>query len=183
MIPGTRMEQPARYAKPMIILHWGIFLLMIGVFASIELRVLFEKGTEARELAKSIHFMLGLSVLLLAIIRLKFKFGSTTPPIQPPSGVFISWLARLGHLLLYVIIIGLPLAGWMTLSAAGKPISFWGLELPPLLAENKELAKTIKDCHKLVGNLAYYLIGAHVLIALFHHYIRRDNTLRRMLPW
>lgn len=183
MTSAAHIAQPARYAKPMIILHWAIFLLMIGVFASIELRVLFEKGTEARELAKSIHFMLGLSVLLLAVIRLKFKFSSATPPIQPPSGAVIRWLTRLGHLLLYVVIIGLPLAGWMTLSAAGKPIPFWGLELPPLLAENKDLAKTIKDCHKLVGSLAYYLIGVHALMALFHHYIRRDNTLRRMLPW
>jgi cytochrome b561 len=68
------------------------------------------------------------------------------------------------------------------LSAAGKPIPFFGLELPPLIGENKELAKTIKEVHETGGTVGYYLIGLHTAAALFHHYLVRDNTLRRMLP-
>jgi cytochrome b561 len=156
-----------RYAKPMIALHWLMLLLLIVVFACIESRELFEKGTEAREFVKTLHYMFGLTVLLLVIVRLGFKFGSPAPAIYP---------------VLYALMIGMPIAGWLTLSAAGKPIPFFGLELPALVAENKALADEIKTVHKTVGKAAYFLIGAHAVAALFHHYIRRDNTLRRMLP-
>jgi len=65
---------------------------------------------------------------------------------------------------------------------AGKPVPFFGLELPPLASENKDLAKTIKEIHETVGEVGYYLIGLHAAAALFHHYILADNTLKRMLP-
>ena len=76
----------------------------------------------------------------------------------------------------------MPILGWLILSAAGKPIPFCGLELPPLIAENKELAKNLKEIHETIGVLGYYLIAIHVLAALYHHHIRKDNTLTRMLP-
>jgi cytochrome b561 len=76
----------------------------------------------------------------------------------------------------------MPLTGWLMLSAAGKPIPFFGLELPALIGENKALAKQIKEVHEFVGTTGYYLIGLHAAVALFHHYLRHDNTLTRMLP-
>lgn len=68
------------------------------------------------------------------------------------------------------------------LSAAGKPIPFFGLELPALTNENKELSKSIKEIHATAGTVGYYLIGLHAFAGLFHHYVMRDNTLIRMLP-
>ena len=91
-------------------------------------------------------------------------------------------LATLASLALYAIMIGMPLAGWLLLSAAGKPIPFFGLQLPALIGPDKALAGQIKEVHELVGTLGYFLIGAHAAAALFHHYIKRDNTLLRMLP-
>jgi cytochrome b561 len=76
----------------------------------------------------------------------------------------------------------MPVAGWMILSAEGKPIPFWGLELPGLIAENKETGEFIEEIHELAGQAGYFLIGFHALAALFHHYFLRDNTLTRMLP-
>ena len=90
--------------------------------------------------------------------------------------------AKLGHLALYGLMIGLPLLGWALLSAAGKPIPFFGLELPALVAKNKELADTLKELHETIGVLGYYLIGIHVAAALYHHHIRKDDTMTRMLP-
>lgn len=78
--------------------------------------------------------------------------------------------------------IGMPLLGWLVLSAGGKPIPFFGLELPALIGENKPLAKQLKERHETVGTLGYYLIGLHVGAALVHHYIKRDDTLIRRLP-
>ncbi|HEY8219812.1 MAG TPA: cytochrome b/b6 domain-containing protein, partial [Methylobacter sp.] len=71
---------------------------------------------------------------------------------------------------------------WLILSAAGKPIPFFGLHLPALISENKPLAKALAEIHKTIGTAGYFLIGLHAAAALFHHYIVRDNTLRRILP-
>jgi cytochrome b561 len=90
--------------------------------------------------------------------------------------------AKLGHLALYALMIGMPLLGWLSLSAAGKPIPFFGLELPALTGANKEFAKQLKELHETIGTVGYYLIGLHVAAALYHHRIKRDNTMARMLP-
>lgn len=78
--------------------------------------------------------------------------------------------------------IGLPLAGWLILSAAGKPIPFFGMQLPPLVGQNIDLAKQIKEVHETVASISFTLIGAHAAAALYHHYKMRDNTLIRMMP-
>jgi len=76
----------------------------------------------------------------------------------------------------------MPLGGWVLLSASGKPIPFFGLQLPALLGENKGLADLIKEIHETGGTVGYFLVGFHATAALFHHYIKRDDTLVRMLP-
>ena len=91
-------------------------------------------------------------------------------------------LAKLVHLALYALMIVMPLLGWALLSAAGKPIPFFGLELPAMIAENKETGKWLKEIHQTIGTVGYYLIGIHAVAALFHHYVVKDNTLVRMLP-
>jgi cytochrome b561 len=87
------------------------------------------------------------------------------------------------HVALYVLMIGLPLVGWLILSASGKPVPFFGLQLPALVGENKALADLFKEIHETGGTVGYFLIGLHAAAALFHHYVVRDNTLRRMLPF
>lgn len=171
-----------RYNVITISLHWLTFFLMVAVYAFIELRELFPKGSDPRETMKSIHFMLGLSVLLLVFPRLIARFLGTTPAITPEPPAWQQTAAKLTHLALYLIMIVMPLLGWLVLSAAGKPIPFFGMELPALIAKDKELGKWLKEIHETVGELGYYLIGLHVLATLYHHYFQRDNTLSHMLP-
>ncbi len=70
----------------------------------------------------------------------------------------------------------------LLLSAAGKSIPFFGLQLPALIGESKSLADVIKEIHEIGGTVSYFLIGLHAAAALFHHYFVLDDTLRRMLP-
>jgi cytochrome b561 len=70
----------------------------------------------------------------------------------------------------------------LILSAANKPIPFYGFELPALIAPDMDTAKFIKGWHERIGNWGYWLIGLHALAGLYHHYVQRDNTLVRMLP-
>ena len=175
-------DKPTRYSRPIILLHWLTLLLLIGVYAFIEGREFFPKGTEMRELMKTMHYMLGLTVFLAVMLRVLFRLGSRSPRIDPPPGWLSQQLAAFMHLALYLLMIGMPIAGWLMLSAAGKPIPFYGLELPALIDENKSLADSIKSLHKTAGNVGYLLIAAHAVAGLYHHYIKRDNTLKRMLP-
>ncbi len=78
--------------------------------------------------------------------------------------------------------LGMPLMGWVILSAEGKDIPFFGLTLPPLVGVNEALAHDVEEIHEAVGEAGYWLIGLHAAAGLFHHYLLKDNTLLRMLP-
>lgn len=172
----------SRYGSLSIGMHWLMLLLFIGVYACIEGRELYPKGSDPREALKNWHYMLGMLVFILVWVRLGARFSGPTPDIQPRPPAWQEGLAKLLHLALYALMIVMPLTGWLLLSASGKTLPFFGLQLPALMAENKELAKTIKEVHETIGTAGYYLIGLHVVAALYHHYVMRDNTLARMLP-
>lgn len=171
-----------RYGSLSIGLHWFMLLLLVAVYACIELRGYFPKGSDPRAALKSWHYMLGLSVFVLAALRFVVNMTSVVPRIEPnpPGWQMVS--AKLLHLALYALMFAMPLAGWVLLSAEGDPIPFFGLQLPALVGENKNLAESIKEIHETVGTVGYFLIGLHAAAALFHHYVVGDNTLRRMLP-
>lgn len=171
-----------RYGSLSIGLHWLILILLAAVYASIELHELFPKGSDPRAALKALHFMLGLSILGLVLLRMGVRLSGPTPRIEPEPVNWQRLSAKFMHIALYVLMIGMPLVGWLMLSAAGKPIPFFGLQLPALIGENKDLAKQIEEMHEIVGTAGYFLIGLHAAAALFHHYIKRDNTLSRMLP-
>jgi cytochrome b561 len=163
-------------------LHWFTLLLLAAVYACIELRELFPKGSDLREGLKTWHFMLGLSVLILAALRLAVRMTGALPRVEPESPGWQKQLAVLMHYALYGFMIAMPLAGWLMLSAAGKPIPFFGLHWPALMGESKNVAEFIKEIHETGGTVGYFLIGFHAAAALFHHYLLGDGTLRRMLP-
>lgn len=179
----TNQDANLRYNAVTITLHWITFILIVAAYTFIELRELFPKGSDPRETMKAIHFMLGLSVLLLFVPRLIARFVGTTPAITPEPPAWQQTAAKLTHVALYLFMIIMPVLGWFVLSAAGKPIPFFGLELPALIGKNKELAKFLKEIHEVIGEFGYYLIGLHVLATLYHHYFQRDNTLSHMLPF
>ncbi len=172
-----------RYSPLLIALHWFMFVLLVVVFVTIEIRGEFPRGSDARELVKALHFMLGISVLLLVVIRLAMRLSSKTPAIVPTPSLWENLLAKVVHITLYAFMIFMPVAGWIILSAEGHGVPFFGLELPPLVDKNPELAEQAESLHKQIGSFGYYLIALHVVAGLFHHYVKRDNTLRRISPF
>ena len=171
-----------RYGSVSIGLHWLTLALLVGVYACIELRELYPKGSEPREALKDWHFMLGLTVLVLVALRLLSRLVGGSPAVVPPLPLWQERLASAIHVALYVLMFVMPILGWLVLSAAGKPIPFFGARLPALMGENKNLAGQLKELHETIGTIGYFLIGMHALAALFHHFVTRDNTLVRMLP-
>lgn len=173
---------PQRFSALSIVLHWFMVLLISAAYATILLRENYPKGTDIREGLKSWHFMLGLSILALVVVRIIVRTIKSTPPIMPQPPAWQALLARITHFGLYAFMLAMPVAGWVILSASGKAIPFFGMELPALVDPNKDLAEQVEDLHEAVASIGYFLIGLHALAALFHHYIVKDNTLRRMLP-
>lgn len=171
-----------RYGSLSIGLHWLMLLLFIAVYGCIELRGFYPKGSDPREALKTWHSMLGMLVFVFVWLRLAARLSGPTPGIRPEPSGWQQLSAKLMHLALYAFMIAMPLIGWLLLSASGKPVPFFGLELPALIGKSKDLASQIKEIHEFLGTAGYYLIGLHAAAALYHHYIKTDNTLTRMLP-
>lgn len=170
------------YGSLSIAMHWLVLALLVGVYACIELREFFPRGSGLRDGLKMWHFMLGLSVFGLVFVRLALRLFTPSPVPPAQTARWQQVLADWMHAALYVFLIAMPLLGWLTLSAGGKVIPFFGLELPPLLAPNKAFGHTLEDIHTTIGTLGYYLIGLHAAAALYHHYFIHDDVLTRMLP-
>jgi superoxide oxidase len=169
-----------RYGRLSIVLHWITLALLIGVYACIELREMYPRGSELREALKMWHFMLGLTVFVLVWVRIAARLMGNTPPIVPTAPRWQLIIANIVELALYGLMIVLPILGWVTLSAEGKPIPYFGVQLPALVGESKALAERTEELHVTLATVGYFLIGLHAAAALFHHYVRRDNTLERM---
>ena len=171
-----------RYGSLSIALHWLMVLLFIGVYACMEFSDSYPKGSDTRALLKGLHFSFGMCILILVWVRIAARVMAPTPEIVPTIPAWQVLFSKLIHLVLYVFMIGMPLAGYIGRMLAGKVTYVFGIALPVFLDVNKDMAENIFDLHETIGNLGYYLIGLHAVAALFHHYIKRDNTLSRMLP-
>lgn len=170
-----------RYGLLSISMHWLMLVLIVAVYACIELRENFPKGSDIRAAFKTWHYMLGLSVFCLIWLRMLFRVVAPHPIIEPPLPSWQANLSKLMYAALYLFMIAMPLLGWLALSAENDPIPFFGMQWPALINPDKQLAGTLEEIHEAVGNIGYFLIGIHAAAALYHHYVRRDNTLRRMI--
>lgn len=171
----------AGYGWPAIALHWLVLGIIAGSYATMELKSIFPKGTSGREAMATWHYTLGLCVFFLVWLRLAIRVAGAEPVTDPPLPAWQARSASVVHWALYALMIGLPLLGWLTLSAKGTPVPSFGIQLPALTGENKELAKRFKEIHEAVATAGYFVIGLHAAAALYHHYVRRDNTLKLML--
>ena len=171
-----QLSSPA-YSRLSVALHWLMLLLLAAVYATILMRENYPGGSEIRQALKAWHFSLGLTVFALVWVRVVARrFGGVG---HRPGGV-AAWVAGGMHLALYGFMIAMPLLGWITLSAEGDPVRLFGLGLPPLTGPNEALAEQVGEIHETLGTVGYWLVGLHAAAALFHHYVLRDGTLRRM---
>lgn len=172
-----------RYSPALRRLHWLMALLVAAAYLLIEQRGLFPRGSAPRAAMVQGHFWLGLSVLLLVVWRLRLRLRDGAPPVTPALARWNAWAGGLLHVALYLFFVVQPLLGLATAWSDGKDVlvPFTQIALPALLPENEALAHTLEDLHETIGTIFYWVIGAHILAALWHHWLRRDDTLRRML--
>lgn len=171
-----------KYAPTQIAFHWGIFILVVLTYASMELRDFFTKTSIIHDWMKIAHYTLGVSVMILMLIRIIVKIRHKEPEITPIPPRWQTIISKSVHGVLYLMFISLPLLGTLSLYYGNVEWSFFGMQMPISGAKNVVIQHDLKEVHELIANSGYYIVGLHAVAALFHHYVMRDNTLIRMMP-
>lgn len=162
--------------------HWVTVLLLAIMFPlgmiMAEMKLSMEKIS-----AIGWHKSLGVTVLCLLLLRLVWRFANPVPLLPAHMSAVQRLLAHLSHGMLYVLLVAMPISGWMMSSASGLPVSVFGwFTLPVMIAPDRDLAHTLREAHEIDGWLLLGVIGLHVTAALVHHFYYKDMILVRMLP-
>ena len=166
-----------------MLLHWAIAILVI-----VNWRIAENAEHLPREEAGAVmanHFSVGVTILVLVLLRLAWRLLHPPPPLAAHLQPWERILAKTTHTLFYVLLIVMPIAGWIAMSSFGRGVSVWGLfELPPLpVSENMARGEAIFGAHAVAGTILLALVVIHILGSLKHTLIDRDGNLFRMLPF
>jgi cytochrome b561 len=165
------------------LLHWTIAVLILSIGA-VGLVMGDLPRTPKYFWVYTAHKSLGLTVLALVLVRIGWRLYAGAP--QPVAGT-PRWQARLAsatHAAIYVLILAMPLSGWLYDSASGlRPFRWFGLaEVPKISPPSEAVADAAHGTHEWLFWLLIALVVAHAGAALYHHFFQRDATLVRMLP-
>lgn len=163
-------------------LHWLMAALLLGLLA-LGLYMTDLPLSPEKLLLYSWHKWLGVSAFLLLWCRLLWRLTHRAPAAPEGLSAGMARLATLGHLALYALMLLIPLSGWLMSSAKGVPTVWFGLwPIPDLLPRDRALGDALQLVHRALNYLLMATIAGHVAAALWHHTVRKDDTLRRMLP-
>ncbi len=179
---GSTGAEFAGYTMVAVILHWAMVLLLAGQYAIGWTMPEIRRGTPPETLV-NLHLSVGALILVLLAVRAAWRLTHSAPPA--PAGL-PDWQARassLVHGLLYLLLAAVPVLGWMNASARGWTVTLFSLiPLPALVAQGARLGRSAGDLHVLLSYVLLGAVGVHVLAALYHRFVLRDEVLRRMLP-
>ncbi|MGE3319510.1 MAG: cytochrome b [Candidatus Berkiella sp.] len=171
-----------RFGTVAILLHWVIAIIIIGLLGLGLYMVPLPMNLWKLKLY-GWHKEFGILVLALAVIRVAWRLSNITPKLPEHLALWQKLAAQSVHFAFYLFMFAMPISGWMISSAAGLPVSFFGLfVLPDLVSSNEGMRLLLSEIHKWLGYGLILTIFAHVGAALQHHFIYKDDTLRRMLP-
>ena len=163
-------------------LHWLIVALIITQV------ILALTASQLHGMAKlemlARHKSVGITILMLAVVRLLWRFANPTPPLPATLKPYERFLAHFTHTALYFLIFAMPISGWVMTSARGFPVSWFSLfQLPDLVAKNRPLYEAMLTTHEALACSLGAVATLHLLAALKHHFVLKDTILRRMLPF
>ena len=177
------LTSPDRYSTVAVWLHW---LIAFFVIANLLLGFYHDDFGKAAE--RSImwwHKSIGLTVLVLTVARLAWRLGHRPPPFDPVMKPWEIRLASLIHWLFYLMLVLIPLSGWLVASTGRSPTTSWfGLiDVPPLPLRGEEAHELMEEVHEILAKLMIGLIVLHVAGALKHHFEGHKHLIGRMAPW
>jgi cytochrome b561 len=172
--------ESTRYPALVRWVHWSSVLLVVLAYATSEAADDLQPGG-----AGQWHVLAGLLLLVLFVPRLVgYVLRRRGAPLPGPEGGPAARIAAVTvHMALLLFVVVEPLLGILALWAEGEalPVPFTPWVVPPLLAMGARAGELLEELHETVGNIFYAVIGVHVLASLWHHFVRRDAVLRRML--
>ena len=163
------------------VLHW-ITALVIGLMIPLGVMIGNDWGGPLRSSLYGLHETLG--ALLVPIVLARLGHRLTNPPLRLPQDIpaLQRFAALMTHVGLYALLVAQPLVGWIAMSASGWPVTLLGLfALPPIAQENRVFSEQFFVLHGLIGLSIAGLVAAHVGAALYHHVVRKDRVLMRMI--
>ena len=180
-----------RYGAVAMTLHWLLALAVIGMLVLGKYMAGLARDDPNRFDWIQLHKSIGITILVLSVARLAWRLINKVPPLPAHMPAWERFAAHASHVLLYVLIIGIPLSGWALASSSplGIPTIWFGwFEIPHLpglqgFADQHAVEQNFRDTHEILGNLMILLLLIHVGAALKHHFWDRDSVLVRMLPF
>ena len=164
-------------------LHWIIVLLIINQWV-IGMRADALPLGVAKLQALAWHKSFGITILALAVVRLVWRWMNPVPDLSAEIKPWERVLAKISHVLLYGLIFALPLTGWLMSSAKNYPVSWFSLvQLPDLVAPSEALFQQMRSLHHTLFAVLVAVAALHIAGALKHHFIDRNDVLKRMLPF
>lgn len=172
-----------RYTTPAIVLHWLIALLIACGFGLGVTMVDIPGITPTKLKYFSWHKWIGVTVLGLACARVLWRLTHPAPSYPASMPTWQQRAASLLHCLLYILIFAVPISGYFYSLAAGVPVVYLGvIPLPVLIAPDNALKPILKEVHYALNMTLLAAVFLHVAAALKHHFVDRDDVLKRMLP-
>jgi len=170
----------ARYNGVAQTLHWITAAILV---VSVPLGLFHESLEATYGNVMPLHKSLGLTVLLLTLVRLGWRLMRPPPPEPPELPRWQAVLARSTHWAFYVLLIAMPIAGYVMSSAGSRPLALFGLPIPKLaLDRDAPIAGFAHEAHEIGGLITAGLILLHVSAALYHQFAGPESVFARMLP-
>jgi cytochrome b561 len=161
--------------------HWTIVVLIVTQFVLAEKAEDLPLSAKVATLAQ--HKSVGITILALALLRLGWRWLNPVPPLPPRTPRWQHFAAHGSHILLYALLLIMPLLGWLMSSARNFPVSWFGLfTLPDFIEPSQGAFKFFRTAHMVLSKVLFVVALLHIAAALKHHFIDRDDVLRRMLP-
>jgi cytochrome b561 len=165
-----------------IFLHWATLLLILLSAAAIFGRELVDDKA-VQGMLMNLHRQAGLLVFILLFLRIMERAFPMNPRVDHGLPFFLRLMALASHGFIYLLLASLPLMGWALSNARGVDVALLGwVPLPRLVNTDPDLADTLADIHEWAAWALYAVVAVHAGAALWHHYGRKDQVLRTMLP-
>ncbi|MFS8974906.1 cytochrome b [Cupriavidus necator] len=175
---------PAGYGATAIALHWVVALAIFAAFGLGLYMTGIPGLTPTKLKLYSWHKWLGVTIFAVAVLRVLWRATHPAPAVAPGTPAWQAKAATGAHHLLYLLILVVPVTGYLYSSAAGVPVVYLGLwKMPVLLEKNDELKEVLKFAHVWLNYLMAAVVFVHAAAAVKHQFIDRDGTLGRMLPF